>query len=239
MSNLNTDEVLAYWDREASSFDSIYTGAKPQWARSLDRILRRDMYQRFEWVLQHSGDLTGKSVCDLGCGSGRYVVAYAESGASRVLGIDGAPNMVHQAASLINQKRVQDKAEVQKADILDCPTTELFDVAIAVGVFDYTVDPIPFLKKIRMITGSRFLATFPRLWTYRMPIRKVRLGILGCPVYFYTADKIRALLGEARFVCQLIEPIGAIYCVLAFPNAMAAQPRPVPTGPNRPQANTQ
>lgn len=217
MSESNTNKVLAYWDRTASSFDAIYTGKKPGWARFLDKSLRRDMYQRFDWVMKNSGDLNGKTACDLGCGTGRYVIAYAQSGAQRVLGIDGAPSMVQRASSLIQEARLQDKAEVLEYPILNCPENEVFDITIAVGVFDYTQNSGPFLEKIRRITGSRFLSTFPRYWTYRMPIRKARLGLLGCPVYFYTAKQIRALHEKAGFVCERIERLGAIYCVLATP----------------------
>lgn len=217
MSDSNTNKVLAYWDRTASSFDAIYTGRKPGWARFLDKSLRRDMYQRFDWVMKNSGNLNGKSVCDLGCGTGRYVIAYAQSGAQRALGIDGAPNMVQQASSLIQEAGLQSRAEVQQYPILNCPEKEVFDITIAVGVFDYTQDALPFLEKIRRITGSRFLSTFPRYWTYRMPIRRVRLGLLGCPVYFYTAKQIRVLHEKAGFTCERIEQLGAIYCVLATP----------------------
>jgi len=211
--------VLAYWDRTAASFDSIYTGDKPGWARFLDKLLRRDMYKRFDWVMKNSRDLQGKSVCDLGCGTGRYLIAYAQSGAQRVLGIDGAPSMVERAFSLIQQAGLQDKAEVKNYPILNCPEDERFDITIAIGVFDYTQYSAPLLEKIRRITGSLFLSTFPRYWTYRMPIRRVRLGLLGCPVYFYTMNQIRALHERAGFTCERIERMGAIYCVLATPTS--------------------
>jgi SAM-dependent methyltransferase len=221
MSDSETNKVLAYWDRTAASFDTIYTGKKPGWARFLDKSLRRDMYQRFDWVMKNSGNLNGKTVCDLGCGTGRYVIAYAKLGAQRVLGIDGAPSMVQQASSIIQQARLQDKAEVLEYPILSCPENEVFDITIAVGVFDYTQDALPLLEKIRRITGWRFLSTFPRYWTYRMPIRKARLGLLGCPVYFYTAKQIRTLHEKAGFVCERIERLGAIFCVLATPKGNA------------------
>lgn len=219
MSESNTNRVLSYWERSATSFDAIYTGKKSGWARFLDKSLRRDMYQRFDWVMEHSGDLHGKSVCDLGCGTGRYVIAYAQSGARRVLGIDGAGSMVKLASSLIQQAGVQGKAEVQELPILNCLENEVFDITIAVGLFDYTQDCAPFLNKIRRITGSCFLSTFPRYWTYRMPIRKVRLGFLGCPVFFYTENQIREAHEKAGFICQLVQRLGAIYCVLATPKS--------------------
>jgi len=217
MSESNTDKVLGYWDRAASSFDAIYTGKKAGWARFLDKSLRRDMYQRFDWIIKNSGDLNGKTVCDLGCGTGRYVIAYVQSGAQRVLGIDGAPRMVQRASSLIHAAGLQASAEVQQHPILSCPENEVYDITIAVGVFDYTQDALPFLEKIRRITGARFLSTFPRYWTYRMPIRKLRLGLLGCPVFFYTSKQIIALHEKAGFRCERLERLGAIYCALATP----------------------
>lgn len=214
----STDKVREYWNRAATSFDAIYSGEKPGWSRFLDRRLRRDMYQRFDWTLQNSGDLRGKCVCDLGCGTGRYVIAYARAGARRVLGIDAAFNMINRASFLIQQAGVSDQAEVRQVGILDFPEQESFDITLAVGVFDYTEDARPFLKKIRRITRSRFLATFPRLWTWRMPIRKVRLGILGCPVYFYTSKQVQGLLAEAGFVATCVDRVGAIFCVTAVPD---------------------
>lgn len=143
------------------------------------------------------------------------MIAYAKSGAQRVLGIDGAPSMVQQASSLIQRAGLQGKAELKEYPILQCPENEVFDITIAVGVFDYTQDAVPFLEKIRRITGSRFLSTFPRNRTYRMPIRRMRLGLLGCPVYFNTAKQIRALHEKAGLECEQIERLGVIYCVLA------------------------
>ncbi len=221
---MNTGEghrVVEYWNRQADSFDAIYSGAKPGWAQLLDRWLRRDMYQRLEWVLEHSGDFNGKTVCDLGCGSGRYVISYATRGARRVLGIDAAATMIEKASALVAQAGVGDRCELRVLNILECPTDEVFDITLAVGVFDYVEDPIPFLSRIREITRDRFLATFPRLWTWRMPVRKVRLKLLGCPVYFFTRQKIETLLGAAGFTCRRIDRFGAIYGVLAAPSDSA------------------
>jgi SAM-dependent methyltransferase len=212
-----SEKVLNYWDRSVVGFDAIYTGAKPGWAKALDHSLRRDMYQRFDWVIENSGDVREKSVCDLGCGTGRYILEYARRGARRVLGIDGAPSMVEKASGLIAQAGLQRNAEAQQHDILQFPETEVFDVTIAVGVFDYTKNALPYLEKIRRVTSGHFLSTFPRYWTYRMPIRKVRLGVLGCPVYFYTAEQVKSLHQKAGFTCERIETVGAIYCVLAKP----------------------
>ncbi len=222
MSTGEVRKVIDYWNRQADAFDSIYSGAKPGWARFLDRWLRKDMYQRLEWVLENSGDVTGKTVCDLGCGSGRYVINYAKRGARRVLGIDAAATMIEKASQLTAQAGVADRCELRVENILECRTDEVFDVTIAVGVFDYVSDPIPFLSRIRKITRERFLATFPRFWTWRMPIRKARLTMLGCPVYFFTPRRIESLLRQSGFACQQIDRLGAILGVLAVPTELPA-----------------
>jgi SAM-dependent methyltransferase len=210
-------KVVEYWNRQADAFDSIYSGAKPGWKRALDKWLRKDMYQRLEWVLEHSGDVTGKSVCDLGCGTGRFMIQYAKRGARRMVGLDSAPTMIARAKELMAQAGVADRCELRVENILECRTDEVFDVTIAVGVFDYVSDGVPFLSRIRKITRGRFLGTFPRLWTYRMPIRKVRLGVLGCPVFFFTPSQIRELLDKCGFKCERIDKFGAIYGVLGVP----------------------
>jgi len=57
---------------------------------------------------------------------------------------------------------------------------------------------------------------FPRLWTWRAPIRKVRLARKGCDVYFYSKASIERLLSAAGFSRQEIFRVGKLYCVVAY-----------------------
>ncbi len=223
MNPAELEKVLRYWNQQAEDFDAIYSGAKPGWGRLLDRWLRRDMYQRLRWVLEQSGDVREKSVCDLGCGSGRYVIAYAQQGAGRIVGVDASPAMIQKAQAVAAAAGVLQRCQFRVLDILNYPDDQRFDITLAVGVFDYLEDPAPFLARIRRITAGRFLATFPRQWSWRMPIRRMRLGLLGCPVYFYTPGKIQAWLSQTGFELKRIDRIGAIFCVLAVPAPMVAQ----------------
>ena len=65
-----SQQIAKYWNDIANEFDAIYTGNKSPIARSLDRWLRRDIYQRFDWVMRESGsvaELRGMTICDIGC----------------------------------------------------------------------------------------------------------------------------------------------------------------------------
>ena len=67
-------QVARFWNAIADEFDSIYTGAnKSVFSRFLDRYFRKDIYERFDWVMQKCADVRGKTICDIGCGSGRFV----------------------------------------------------------------------------------------------------------------------------------------------------------------------
>ena len=216
------DKFLDYWDREAESFDAIYSGAKPLVPRLLDRWFRRDMRHRFDWILEQAGDLRGKSVCDLGCGSGRYLAACAQRGADSVVGVDAAPNMLRLAARHLEEAGLSARGQLRQFDLLRDPFEGSFDVTLAIGFFDYLRDLLPFLQRVRRLTRSRFLATFPRRWTWRMPLRRLRLWFLGLPVCFYSADQVRSLLVQAGFRCERMETIGALFCVVAVPEGAEA-----------------
>src|SRR5580698_8199623 len=115
----NIVQVKQYWNDVVDDFDSIYTGEKSAFARAMDHWFRRDMYQRFEWVMQNSGDVKGKRICDFGCGTGRFVTAFARNGAAHVTGVDIAPNMIKQAKEIVAKDGTGDKCDFVLSDILD------------------------------------------------------------------------------------------------------------------------
>ena len=72
-------------------------------------------------------------------------------------------------------------------------------------------------ERIREVTRERHVSTWPVFWTWRMPVRKVRLSVLGCPVYFFTPREIEQHHDRAGFVLRKLERVGEIYCTLAEP----------------------
>jgi ubiquinone/menaquinone biosynthesis C-methylase UbiE len=215
----NMPIVARFWNDIATDFDAIYTGKnKSAIAKAADRHFRKDIYQRFDWVMEKSGDVKNKTVCDIGCGSGRFVIELARRGSPRVTGVDVAPNMLKLASDLIAQNRVTDRCDLVEADVLNWKTSDKYDITIAIGFWDYIMDPPARLRNIRAITKQQFLSAWPRFWTWRMPVRKVRLEYInGCPVYFYKKQHIYEMMEKTGFRVESCETVGKLFCVDARP----------------------
>ena len=211
----NMPQVKQYWNDIAHQFDAIYTGKKGPIARGLDRWLRRDIYQRFDWVMQQAGDVRGQQICDVGCGSGRFVAALAKRGAAHVTGVDIAPQMLELASALATEEGVANRCSFVNADVVDWKSPDKFDLTIAIGFWDYIQNPKSRLDVIRSISKGKFLSAWPRSGTVRAPIRKVRLNVLGCPVYFFSRDEVYQYLQNAGFRVDSCEVIGQLYCAAA------------------------
>jgi cyclopropane fatty-acyl-phospholipid synthase-like methyltransferase len=205
-------QIAQYWDKIANDFDSIYTGKKNPASRALDRWLRRDMYERFDWVMRQAESQPGQTICDVGCGSGRFVNALARKGAT-VTGLDFAPAMLDLARELVRQEGTAERCDFVLSDVLDWKTDRKFDLVIAIGFWDYVAEPLDRLKVIRSITKDRFLSAWPRAGTLRASVRAVRLKLAGCPVYFWTRQEVDELLKRAGFQVESCEIHGQLFCI--------------------------
>ncbi len=197
-----SDAVRRYFDGAVDDFDAIYDG-KGAVGRWVDRRFRRDMYERFRLTFETCGDLGGRTVLDIGCGSGRYAIEFARRGAARVLGVDFAPNMLAAARRHAEGQGVADRCEFVLGDFMQMELGRSFDVCAAIGVFDYIAHPRPFLERMRALSSRWLVMTFPSISTIRTPIRKLRYWAKRCPVYFYDRKAIEELtagLGERRIV---------------------------------------
>ena len=218
MTRDTTRRVARYWNDIAADFDAIYSGrGKSALARWLDRTLRWDIHGRFEWVMARAGDVRGRTVCDVGCGSGRFVAAFARRGAAQVTGVDIAPAMIALADRLATDEGVRDRCEFVVSDIAEWTTDRVFDLTVAIGFWDYIAQPAERLRRIRAMTGGTFFSAWPRRWTWRAPVRKLRLALSGCPVYFFGRDEVERLLHEAGFDVVRVDMIGQLFCVEARP----------------------
>ncbi len=187
--------VQAYFERMPLAFDRIYQHDRGRLLGLLERWRHRSMFERFRLTLEACGDVRGKRILDIGCGSGRYAVELARRGAE-VVGVDFSAPMVGLASRTAGGAGVAVRCRFLVGDILSLPLQEPFDISLAIGVFDYTSQPGPILEKMRRLSRLRFLASFPVRHHALTWLRKLRLFLAGCPVYFYTESDVRALLRE-------------------------------------------
>src|SRR3990172_8456972 len=90
----------------AKDFDTLYDGQRNFFMRWLDQHFRKDMFLRYAWTFDSFGDLTNKSVLDIGCGSGPYVIEAFRRGAKAVTAVDPAPAMLALVGVKLRSKRV-------------------------------------------------------------------------------------------------------------------------------------
>jgi 2-polyprenyl-3-methyl-5-hydroxy-6-metoxy-1,4-benzoquinol methylase len=212
-------EIIAqrrFWNNEADTFQRIYTHKKSGFANLLDQVFRKDMYQRYEFTIENCEPIAGRRFLDVGCGNGLYSLELARKGAGKVVGIDIAEVMI----DLCKQSSVSEKLDGQctfiHTDLLDFKTDEKFDVSFGIGLFDYISDPLPVLKRMRELSTDKAIMAFPRLWTWRAPVRKARLTMKGCDVFFYSAARIDKLIKDAGFSRHTLTKVGKLYCVVAY-----------------------
>lgn len=184
------------FDATARRFDAIYRRESPV-ATAVNLLFRRAIYQRYEIAMAAAGDVRDRSVLDVGCGSGRYVAEYARRGAQLVVGVDESAAMLELAQELVDHVGIADRCRLVRADFMELPLAERFDVVIAMGVFDYVASPEAFLT--RMVRASRgvVVASFPGRSLVRMRLRRWRYRRRGCEVYFYEEADVRRLLAAA------------------------------------------
>ena len=179
-----------YFDHHAAQFDSIYHEGQPL-QRALNRTFRKAIYERFAITFEKSEPIAGKTVLDIGCGSGRYAVEFAKRGAARVVGVDYAPGMLSLAREYAEVNGVASRCEFIDGDFTTQVIDQRFDVVIAIGVFDYQDKPVEFMSKMLKHCRGRIIATFPGRSLIRMPLRKFRYWLGNCPVLFYREQEVR------------------------------------------------
>lgn len=212
------DQQIDFWDNYSKDFDNIYSHEKSEFYVLIDKIFRRDMYERFQFTIERSHPISDKSILDVGCGPGYYSLAFARQGAKRVIGIDYSEKMIQLANEHLERENLESNCQFLIKDILDYNPDLKFDIAIAIGFFDYVKDPLPIIKKIRRVTNEKMIFSFPRLFTWRAPIRKMRLMMKKLDVYFYSKRKLKLILESAGLKKYKIEKVGKLYCVVVFLN---------------------
>lgn len=99
----------------------------------------------------------GKTVLDVGCGTGELAYRIAEKGAKSVYGIDYSS----QAICIAKKEYVRENLRYEAIDASNIKG--VFDVITVVGVLEHIDDPFSFLKSIKthLVSGGSLIVTCP------------------------------------------------------------------------------
>jgi len=123
---------------------------------------------------------------------------------------------------------VADRCEFRREDFMTAAFDEAFDVGIAMGVFDYLPEPVPFLAKMASLTSGKIIASFPGHSLVREPLRtwRYRLSGKGAVCFYHRADVARiaaaAGLREPRIIPSARRAPASSSSVAAWPTALSA-----------------
>lgn len=146
------------WDSLASKYEKA--SVRPD---SLDSLL--------EWPAQSRavGDVTGKRVIDVGCGSGRKALHFALSGAAHVTGIDISDHFISQWKN----RPIPPNLEFFVGDLSSLSDLaplagQSFDVAVCFQAIAYSEDLVKTIRSIRGLLrgGGRFVLTTAHPFRY-------------------------------------------------------------------------
>src|SRR5882672_10015031 len=111
LSNTVEEKVRDHFHDDAERFDAIYYENKGALARFIDNYWRGVVQKRLELNVEKLAPFAGKKILDVGCGSGRFCIAFARNGAGKVVGVDFALAMIEIADKLATEAGVDDRCE--------------------------------------------------------------------------------------------------------------------------------
>lgn len=203
----DSEATRTYFEKAAVSFDSLYKEEDRLWYY-FNRVFRRALYDRVRLTANEMTGLRDFTVLDVGCGSGRNSVIFVRAGAHQVVGIDFAESMLGLAKQYSAANGVAPQCEFALGDALTYPFLQRFDIAVALGVFDYVAEPAALLRRMAEVASHKIIAAFPAYTLMRGTQRKVRYWMKGCPLYFQSRKQLQALCREVGLDDYRLIPCG-------------------------------
>jgi len=146
-----------------------------------------------ERVVPLLGDLKGKSLLDVGAGTGRLSVLFAKKGA-QVTALDISPQMLKE----LKKKAPAIKTTVGDAESLPFPN-DTFDFVVAAFLIVHLKDPTRFFDEAYRVLkdGGRLVVT--NINQKEPPEIKTPKGVIKIESYYHRPEKIREVLESLAF----------------------------------------
>jgi SAM-dependent methyltransferase len=152
---------------------------------SLDRLV--------EWPAQRAvlGDVTGRSVLDVGCGNGDKLAQLVEEGAAASVGIDISGNFPHAPAPGL--KFVQ--GDLSELDSLSALNGRKFDRILFLQSFGYASDPIRTLKAALAMLANDGFVLLTRTHPIRYAVERAEQNGTSLGEEYFTAEPFSYVSG--------------------------------------------
>ena len=187
-----------YFDQASDRFSSYYGNER------VTRALGRGaLFDRLRFGVTKAEEIGAKRVLDVGCGSGPLFEPLASRGMS-VTGLEPAPAMLELARA--EAAKFPGLVEVREGSWEGLDASDSYDVAMALGVFDYVGPAGELLSRLGAVAPS-VIASFP-VPSLRTQFRKVRYGLRGVQVHGYRMEEIERLADGAGMRVQEFRPLG-------------------------------
>ncbi|WNO07724.1 tRNA 5-methoxyuridine(34)/uridine 5-oxyacetic acid(34) synthase CmoB [Teredinibacter sp. KSP-S5-2] len=117
-----------------------------------DTFIDTEWRSDWKWdrLIPHISDLTGKQVLDVGCGNGYHCWRMHDAGAARVIGIDPSPRFVVQFHMLKQYLDAGTPVDLLPVGIEALPEKlEAFDTTFSMGVLYHRRSPMDHLRELK------------------------------------------------------------------------------------------
>ncbi len=189
-------EAGQFFEGYAHDFDAIYGGTgRVGLRRLLDDVFRKSMRLRFERTLEECGPAADKTILDVGCGPGHYGVTLASAGASRVVMLDPAQEMLNIASERASQAGVSDRCEFVHATFDAYRPDKRFDFCILMGLMDYIAEPEDCVRHAVDLTRGKIFLSFPVSGGLLAAVRRRRYRN-RTPLYLYREQQLHDLMNR-------------------------------------------
>jgi 2-polyprenyl-3-methyl-5-hydroxy-6-metoxy-1,4-benzoquinol methylase len=220
LSKRTTDEVQTaqrYFGSFADDYHRAFEGAGANpLHRLINKLFRRKTFvKRTEHVetLLREVDVAGKTVLDLGCGSGEVSLVAARLGA-RVVGIDIVEDMIRIARREADVAGLGAQTDFRVANILEEPVPQA-DVTMMVGVIEYYSDLDTLLGRVCAATRQRLIICDTRGPWWRRQLRYLLARAKHFYIFYRAPDSVAALAKRHGFR-ETHRILGHSFTVFAF-----------------------
>jgi ubiquinone/menaquinone biosynthesis C-methylase UbiE len=151
-------ETRSFYNGDASHYDQRWKTAGGRYTAKVQANIVKEVCYRWE----------GKSVLEVGCGTGRFSALLSSLGARLVL-VDISPAMLHITKDTLGKREAQNVEGYINASVYDLPFDDgSFQAALSINVFSHLSHPLKALKELARVLapGGLCLVNFPNLYSY-------------------------------------------------------------------------